>query len=101
MNKTLKFAPKLVPLILNRTKTTTWRLWDDKGLKEGDVVDFLEAGTKRHFVTAKLTKVYEKTFGTLTDDDKQGHEKYQSDQELFAFFKKSYKREVNADTPVK
>lgn len=41
MNKTLKFAPDLVPLVLSGKKDTTWRLWDDKNLTENDIVDFI------------------------------------------------------------
>jgi hypothetical protein len=101
MNKTLKFATHLVPLILDGSKTSTWRLWDDKDLTEGDVVDFLESGTNRLVATGKLTKVYEKTLGTLTAEDKQGHEQFESDGDMYQHYKEYYNREVGADTPLK
>lgn len=101
MNKKLKFAQTLVPLILNHEKTSTWRLWDDKNLTEGDVVDFIEYGTLRHFATAKLTKVIEKTMGTLTPDDKKGHEKFANDEVMFKAYAEYYAKSVDKDTPVK
>jgi hypothetical protein len=101
MNKTLKFAPHLVPLILDGSKTSTWRLWDDKNLAEGDIIDFLESGTNKHIATAKLIKVYEKTLGILTPEDKKGHEQFKSDEEMYQHYKEYYKREVNGDTPLK
>ena len=39
--KTLKFEPELAEKILSGEKTTTWRLWDDKALKAGDSVEFI------------------------------------------------------------
>ena len=101
MNKTLKFAPSLVPLILNGSKTTTWRLFDDKDLSEGDVVDFLESGTRKSVAVAKLTKIHETTLGNLKPEEKLGHEQFASDQEMLDNFSNYYNREVTAATPVK
>ena len=101
MNKTLKFAPNLVPLILSSEKKTTWRLFDDKGLQEGDIVDFLESGTKKYFATARLIKVIEKSFSELTDADWDGHEKFNSEQEMYDNYKKYYGVDVNSKTKVK
>jgi hypothetical protein len=101
MNKRLKYAQNLVPLILSGEKVSTWRLWDDKDLSEGDVVDFIEYGTDRHFATAKLTKVTERLLGELTEEDKEGHEKYSSDEEMYATLAGFYKRTVDKNTPVK
>ena len=44
--KKLHFISKLIPLVLSGEKISTWRLWDDKSLSEGDVVDFLEVELK-------------------------------------------------------
>ena len=35
--KTLKFRKELSELILKKEKTTTWRIFDDKDIKQGDV----------------------------------------------------------------
>ena len=34
--KLVKFRDYLVPLVLSGEKDSTWRLFDDKGLSEGD-----------------------------------------------------------------
>ncbi|MGH7204232.1 MAG: ASCH domain-containing protein [Candidatus Levyibacteriota bacterium] len=101
MNKTLKFAPPLVPLVLSGEKVSTWRLWDEKNLQEGDTVDFLNKETLKQFATAKLTKVIEKQLGELTDEDKKGHERFASDEEMYQTYTTYYKKEVNAQTPIK
>lgn len=101
MNKRLKFAQDLVPLVLSKEKVSTWRLWDDKDLSEGDVVDFVEYGTDRHFATGKLTKVTEKLLGELTIEDKEGHERFESDEEMYRTYTKYYNRSADKDTPVK
>lgn len=99
--KTLKFAKDLVPLVLSGEKNSTWRLWDDKGLSANDVVSFVDFETKREFAQAKLVKVIEKPLGALTDEDKKGHESFESDEEMFKTYKKYYGRNVDENTPVK
>jgi hypothetical protein len=100
MNKTLKFDSELVPMILSGEKTSTWRLWDDKDLSEGDVVDFLGRPDLHHFFTAKLTKVIKKPFAQLTEEDKKSHGSYQSDALMYEFFSKAYGRPVDENTVV-
>ena len=101
MNKTLKFTTILVPLVLSGEKIMTWRLWDEKNLEAGDIVDFLEKETLTQFATAKLTKVVEKPLGELTEADKKGHETFQSDEKMYATYTKYYKKEVTPQTPIK
>lgn len=74
--KRIKFATNLVEPILNGIKTSTWRLWDDKDLQTGDIVEFVNAETLETFAKAELTRVIEKPFKDLTDEEKQGHEIY-------------------------
>ena len=101
MNKILKFAPHLVPLILSGKKTATWRLFDDKDLSEGDSVDFLEHGTHRHFATVLCTRVVEKPLNKLSVEDKRGHETYETDEEMYQMFSKYYDRPIGPDSIVK
>ena len=96
MPKTLKFESKLVPLILSGKKTATWRFGHDE-LRVGDSVDLCDSGTGKKFVTTKITEIFEKRFKDLTEADKIGHEKYSSDEEMFATFAKYYKTEVDQD----
>lgn len=101
MHKKLRFAQDLVPLILSGEKVSTWRLWDDKDLSIGDIVDFIEYGTDKHFATGKLLKVIEKPLGELSEEDKQGHERFASDEEMYKTYTKYYGRTVDKNTLVK
>ena len=99
--KKLKFSPNLVSLILKGEKTATWRLWDDKDLQTGDVVEFVNFETGELFAKAILTRVITKPFKDLEEQDKYGHEKYGSDKELFEMFEKYYGKPVEENTPFK
>ncbi len=101
MHKTLKFKPELAALILAGTKTSTWRLWDDKELQAGDTVDFLMQNTLEHFATVRLAKVIEKPFGALTEEEKSGHEHYSSDEEMYRMISEYYQKPVDPTVPVK
>lgn len=96
--KKIHFAPNLIPLIMSGQKTSTWRLWDDKDLTTGDIVEFGNSETRELFAKSELTKVIEKPFKDLKDDEKEGHEKYKSEEELFEQFEKYYGKPVNSDT---
>lgn len=101
MYKKLHFSSDLVPLILSGQKVSTWRLWDNKNLQKGDIVDFLESGTEKRFATTRLVKVIEKEMGNLTDEDKNGHEKFTNDKEMYKTYSGYYKRPVDSKTKVK
>jgi hypothetical protein len=98
MTKRLHFNPDLVALILNGKKTSTWRLWDDKDLKTGDIVEFADSVTREVFATAKLTRVIEKPFMDLSEEEKLGHEKYSDPEELFKKFSVYYGKRVDSLT---
>lgn len=100
-NKTMKFAPDLVPLVISSEKTSTWRLFDDKDLKEGDIVDFIRRPELTKFATAKLTSVIEKPLGKLTQKDKEGHEKFASDEEMYKTYEGYYNQPVSPETTIK
>lgn len=99
--KQLRFTPDLIRLIENGQKTSTWRLWDDKNLIKGDIIEIIEAGTNKSHGFAKLIDVVEKELGSLSEVDRRGHEAYKSDKEMFREFEKFYQRQVNANTLVK
>lgn len=100
-HKTLKFVPVLVDMILAGDKWSTWRLWDDKDLTEGDVVDLFNKETGEQFGTARIVRVVEKPLGELTDADKVGHEGFASDGEMYATYTRYYNREVSPESLVK
>jgi hypothetical protein len=99
--KTLKFEPKLCELILSGTKTSTWRLFDDKDLKTGDILQFINKDTREIFGTAAITDLYVKTLGTLEDKDWIGHERYQNEEVMYQAYRRYYGDKVNENTEVK
>lgn len=99
--KTLKFSKKLIPDIISGRKTMTWRCLDDKDLKVGDEVLFLDKETKQPFAKVILTEVEEKIFKDLTDEDKKGHEDFKSEEEMFKTYSEYYKTEITPETSLK
>ena len=99
--KTLKFSPELVELVKNGSKTTTWRIFDDKDLQTGDFVTFIKRPELTPFAEAKITNVVTKPIKNLTDQDKEGHEDVGTQEAMYQTYSKYYNREVNPDTEVK
>lgn len=99
--KTLKFFQKLVPLIESGEKTATFRLFDDKDLQAGDIIDLFVTETGYQFGVMTITNVEIKTIGTLDDSDWEGHEQYESEDEMYAQFRKFYGDTVGPDTEIK
>ncbi|MFW5990836.1 MAG: ASCH domain-containing protein [Candidatus Nanoarchaeia archaeon] len=99
--KPQKFRESLAEQILNGEKTCTWRLFDDKDLSEGDVVYFVVWETDKKFEKVKLVDIKEKTFSELIDADREGHEKFSSEEVMYKTYSKYYNREVNKNTKFK
>ncbi len=99
--KTLKFSKDLVELVKNGSKTSTWRLFDDKNIKVDDLVTLIKRPELTPFAEAKVTKVLTKPFQELTNKDKDGHEKFYSEEQMYKTYSDYYKQEVNPDTEVK
>lgn len=99
--KTLKFRKQLSELILKNEKTTTWRIFDDKDIKVGDIMQFLVWETKEVFTNAKITEVVEKTFKELDEQDLDGHEKFESKEEMYSTYSTYYNKKVDENTIVK
>lgn len=99
--KTSKFRPHLVPKILDGTKTSTWRLFDDKNFQEGDLIELVNKETLEPFAKAKIVSVKEKALGDLTDEDWKGHEKFASDEEMYLTYSKYYSKTITPKDKVK
>jgi hypothetical protein len=97
--KTLKFDPELEQSILDRKKTATWRLNDEKDISVGDFV-LLVTGS-RIFAKAWIEEVFSKPFAELTKKDKEGHERYRSNVAMYKWFSDYYGMPVDKDTIVK
>jgi hypothetical protein len=99
--KTIKFRDFLAELVLSGEKDSTWRLFDDKGLKQGDEVDLINWNTGEKFAEAILTKVYEKKVGELKSEDFEGHEKFESEEAMYESYRTYYGDGVGPETTVK
>lgn len=101
MNKRLHFVSNLVPLILSGEKTVTWRLWDDKDLSVGDILECIQTENEVQFATVHVVGTLEKPLGSLTEEDKLRHEKFSSDSEMYQTYTRYYSRPVDENTLVK
>ncbi|HLD56905.1 MAG TPA: ASCH domain-containing protein [archaeon] len=98
--KRLRFSEPLPQLILNQTKDTTWRINDKKNIVVGDRLS-LCYNNESKFAQAEVIQVRETTFGDLTKEDKEGHEKFSSDKEMYETYSGYYKIDVTTKTNVK
>jgi len=87
--------------ILAGRKNVTWRLFDDKDLKVGDNVELLCWENKEKFADAEIVEVHEKTLGKIEEKDFDGHERFESREEMLETYKKYYGDKVNWNTIVK
>ena len=99
--KTIGFVKELVPLILSGKKTVTWRCFDHRNLTVGDNLLFIESESREPFARVKVVYVKKATFGSLTDEDKEGHEHYLDDEQMLTTFSRYYKTPITLDTELK
>jgi hypothetical protein len=99
--KTLKFKHHLAEQILNGTKTVTWRLFDDKDLQAGDLVEFIDSDEGNTFGQAEIIKIREKKLGKIEEQDFDGHETYESPDEMLKHYKGYYGDRVTLETSIK
>lgn len=100
-SKTLKFKEDLAILILKGEKSVTWRLFDDKNLKIGDLLTFQVSETGKNFTKARIIDLREKKLGEVDELDYYGHEKYESQKDMLNKYKEYYGDKVNLNTLVK
>lgn len=98
--KQLKFAEPLPKLILAGKKDTTWRINDKKNITANDQLS-LCYNDGREFAKAEVIWVKETTFQNLKNEDKEGHEKFPSDEEMYNTYSGYYNMKVEAKTRVK
>ncbi|HVO86388.1 MAG TPA: reverse transcriptase-like protein [Candidatus Binatia bacterium] len=105
--KTLKFDHRFAQQILNKEKTSTWRLFDDKDLSVNDdikVVDKVnedDSNTWKVIGIAKVTEIIEKKLGDVTPEDMRGHESFSTQEEMLEHYKGYYGDRVSLEEPVK
>ena len=98
--KKLKFSEPLPELILKKEKDTTWRINDEKELSTGDELSLCH-NSGEEFARAVVLWIKETTFENLTNEDYGGHEKFKSEEEMYATYSQYYKIEVTPQTKVK
>lgn len=97
--KTLKFKDYLIPQILDGSKTTTWRLFDDKDLQIGDQLSLLNADTRVEFARAEITHIIEQP---LHDIDPIAYGKtYKNLREMIEHYREFYGDRVNENSVMK
>ncbi len=99
--KTLKFKAHLVEPILAGTKNVTWRMFDDKNLTVGDELEFVNKETMEKFANAVIVGIRQKRLGDIGGSDFEGHETYESRDDMFKEMIKNYGDRINGDTIVK
>jgi len=99
--KTLKFRAKLIEKMKNGEKFVTWRLFDDKDLQEGERVELINWETGEKEGEATIIGLSEKEFKDLTEEDKIGHEKFESEEEMYETYSKYYDTKVDENTSLK
>jgi hypothetical protein len=100
--KTVKFHPDLAQLIIDGKKTTTWRLFDDKDLQTGDAIELMNKATGEVFGHATISWVTLKRIKDLDDADWEGHERFPSEEAMYATYRGYYPgQEVGPETIVK
>ena len=99
--KTLKFRKELADQILDGKKTSTWRLFDDKNLSNGDEISLIIWETGEQFAVAKIIDVIEKSFNELNEKDFEGHEKFNSKEQMYKNYSKFYNKQINQFTKLK
>lgn len=82
-------------------KTVTWRLFDDKDLKEGDELQFIEWETRKEFGHGVVTSLYEKPLKDIQEADYVGHERFQNWDAMFETYQTYYGDKVTPETAVK
>ena len=99
--KKLKFEENLIPLILSGKKICTWRLFDDKDLKVGDNLIFINKKNSEEFAKAEIVSVKEKSLGEINENDFIGHEKFENREKMLKNYQKYYGEKVNWNDLVK
>lgn len=98
--KQLKFSEPLPQLILVGEKNTTYRINEEKGIIAGDELS-LCYNDGEEFAKAKVLSTKETAFKDLTKEDKEGHERFSSDDEMYNTYSGYYNIKITPKTRLK
>lgn len=94
----VKFASIYVGPILDQNKTQTLRYDWDKPLTKGDIVKAVDAGTDTVFCDIKITNIEKLTIQDCVDREFEGHENYESVEELVTVLNQFYTADFDENT---
>ena len=98
--KKLKFSDKLIEQVLSEKKDITWRINDEKNIRIGDNISLCN-NNEEEFTQAKVLSVKETTFWDMNEEDKKGHEKFSSNEEMYKTYSKYYNARIIPETKLK
>ncbi len=91
-----------MPLIINQTKRTTWRIDDDKDLKVGDRLSLVNFNSKKEFARAVITEIRMKKLLEIDEKDfLDGHEEFSNRGQMLATYRRYYGKKINLNFLVK
>ncbi|MEK7650016.1 MAG: ASCH domain-containing protein [Patescibacteria group bacterium] len=98
--KTLKFRDFKAKMILDETKTSSLRLFDDKNLTKGDELELINSDTGKAFAHIQITEIIKNPFSDIHADDLVGHEPFKDYDDMYQTLKNYYPN-IRHDTPAK
>lgn len=98
--KPLKFAEPLPQKVLDGKKDTTWRIDDEREITANDKLS-LRNTDDEEFGKARVLWIKITTFGRLTREDKEGHESFESEEDMYKTYENYYDQKVGPETEVK
>lgn len=96
----LNFKPDLIDEILAGKKYNTWRIWPNRYVVVGEEVDLINSSTEKKFARARILEKCIKKFVDLTDYEKEGHEKFASEDAMYKTYGEYYKIPVDENTEI-
>jgi ribonuclease HI len=99
MIKKLKFLPEQIDDILSGQKYTTWRV-DSENLAYGDTFSLVNSATNEIAATAEVNELSIKQIKNITETDMQGHEKFESTEQICDVLSARYQKKVNPETAI-
>jgi ribonuclease HI/uncharacterized protein YqfB (UPF0267 family) len=100
MNK-IKFDSTLVADVQNGKKIATFRYGNDKQYHVGEIVELVNSKTSDVFATAEIEQITEKRIKNLNAYDYEGHETYDSQEELINVMNDYYDGVITPESPIK
>ena len=99
--KIIKFKDFKCQLILEGTKTSTMRIFDEKDLEVNDELELFNSDTNEVFSKALITEIILKKLGEVDDLDLVGHEKWESREDMLKTLQGFYDDKVDFNNLVK